>query len=123
PRYIKVAPDDLMARTDYALALLRAGEAKQSEAALREALAKDENHFPSRMTLAFALREQGDIAGAREAAEQAKPLSPDKETVGRVESFIKELETGPQVPAGSAEASAGTASGDETVSIAMRVQK
>lgn len=90
PKYLKLRPDDIQAKTDYAYALVSAERSKEGEAVLTDILEVEPQFVPALMTLAYLKRKAGFRQEAQETAFQALAASEDESIRKRISSFIAE---------------------------------
>jgi tetratricopeptide (TPR) repeat protein len=90
PKYLKLRPEDIQAKTDYAYALVSAERSKEGEVVLKEILGAEPQFVPALMTLAYLRRKAGSRQEAREIALQALAASEDESIRARINSFIAE---------------------------------
>ncbi len=88
PRYLKKVPDDVAAQSDYALALIQAGEGEKARAEVAKAIELDPKNLAAQMTLAMIERAQGNDEEAVRVAKAAKALSSDPAIGKRIDEFI-----------------------------------
>jgi tetratricopeptide (TPR) repeat protein len=128
-RYLKQKPDDLRAKTDFALTLIQGDALDQALGVLGEVTKADPKLFQAQLAVALVYKLQGKTDAAKKQAEEAKKLAPSDAERTHIDGFLAAL-NGPQdapaaVPAaGMPPASAASAAEEETadeISPARRV--
>jgi Flp pilus assembly protein TadD len=126
PRYLAKRPDDIRAKTDYALVNFRADKFEEGKKLVDEILTKEPSFFPAHMVMAFAYRMNGRIDEARSQAMNARGFAPNETLRTEVDAFIAGLDN-PQQEA-SAEgtsqpaATSERAAPEELQSPAMKIE-
>lgn len=88
PRYLAKVPDDVAAQSDYALALIQAGEGEKARQEVQKAIALDQKNLAAQMTLAMIERAEGNEEEAVRVAKAAKALATDEAIGSRIDAFI-----------------------------------
>ena len=101
PRYLAKRPDDIRAKTDYALVSFRADKFEEGKKLVDEILSANPDFFPAHMVMAFAYRMKGDLDGAKVQATKAKKFAPDETLAKEVDAFIAGLSEAPKTVAKS----------------------
>jgi tetratricopeptide (TPR) repeat protein len=91
-RYLKVAPDDLGARSRYASTLTFLGRYDDSIRELGSVLAVEPKNFPAMAYLAITYAQKGDPAKAKKIGGEALQVAPSEEARARFSSFVASLD-------------------------------
>ena len=90
PKYLEVRPDDLQAKTDYAVVLFKTNAQEKAVTALQEVVKSNARFYPAYIALALAHRELGHEEDALHAEQQALAAAPDAEARSRTEALFRE---------------------------------
>lgn len=94
-KYLEQRPDDLQAKTDYAMATFKIGNLEQGDKLITEVLKVDNKFFPAYAVGAIAFAQSGDKEKSNSYYEKAKEFAPSKEVLASLDQFIS---IGPESP-------------------------
>ena len=94
-KYLELKPEDLQAKTDYAMATFKIGELEQGDKLLEEVLKVDDKFFPAYAVGAIAFAQSEDKEKSKLYYEKAKQYAPSKEVLASLDDFIA---IGPESP-------------------------
>jgi len=120
-RYLKVRPDDLRAKTDFALAKIQANSLEEAEKILNEVIKAKPELYQAHLALALAWKLEGKKELAEKKANEAKKLAPTEDDRQRIDLFLKAMEERKAVPDESMAAEAKGEMSSEELSPAGQV--
>ena len=96
--YLEIKPDDIKARTDYALVLIQSGNAENGIANLDRIISANNDNFPARLARALGFRVLGDFKRAAEETKNAMNFAPDDTARSVAVSFLHQIEAAEKNP-------------------------
>lgn len=91
-RYLKQKPDDLRAKTDFALAKIQGNELEAAEKILNEVITVKPDLYQAHLALALAWKLEGKKEQAEKKAAEARKLAPTDDDRQRIDLFLKAMD-------------------------------